>query len=615
MPGVGSTRPAVRFHRPPWTWFLAVGLVAVVAVAVLPPSPLQTVVWVTGGLASAAAVRLAPRAHDPAAERFWRRGSAALLLWVASAWLRVVLDPASATAGWLPDACSLLAAVVTSVVLLGAARAHDGHRLLAALDAAVLGVAATMIAWLFVAYPAWVDGTGLARWFGAAHPLSYALVFGVFARLARSPGKVRVVARGAAVVVGAALVYQAVAHQLDLPQLEAGPVVTSSVWLLAFVLVGAFALRAEPDQVTAPTPADAERPHWIQVLAMTGALLVGPGTIGSQVVAGHSFPIVVPATLYVLLVSLTTARMIVMVRRINAQAVSDELTGLPNRRALQSAAAARLGGAPDSQALLLLDLDRFKEVNDSLGHHAGDALLVQVAQRLRDNLRTDDVLVRLGGDEFAVLLDCPGEAEAASVARALSESLEAPFHLEDLALHVDASIGIALYPEHGTDLATLLRKADMAMYRAKAVGGHVVHGGDDSAGQRLRLSEEFRAALDEDQLVVHYQPKVDLTTDQVRGVEALVRWQHPALGLLPPAAFLDRVEEAGLMRAMTRRVLAIALDQAATWRRAGLDLPVAVNLSASTLVDTDLPDEVAAMLAARGPAADGARTWRSPRSS
>lgn len=597
-PPVGWPTPATAPHRQVWAWFLGAGSAATVTVVVLPPSPVQSVVWTLGGLAGTAAVAFAARSREAADQRFWRRGAVAMLLWVVSGVLPAVLAPTSTTATWLPDACSLLAAVMTSTALLGSAVAREGHRLLAALDAAVLGIAAAMVAWLVVSYPAWVGHTGPARWFGAALPLSSALLFGVFARLARSSGRVRVAAHGAAVLIGATLVYQAVAFGLGLAPLDARPSPTSPVWLLAFILAGALALRREPDPGSAPAARGVEQPHWQQVLAMTGALIAGPGMIGSQVATGHSFPVAVPAAMYVVLVSLVTARMIVMVRRINTQAVSDDLTGLPNRRALQSAASARLG-APGGQALLLLDLDRFKEVNDSLGHHAGDALLVQVAQRLRDRLRSDDVLVRLGGDEFAVLLDCPGAAEAATVARSLEEALEAPFRLEELAVHVGASIGIALYPEHGADLTTLLRKADMAMYRAKAVGGHVVHVGDDSAGGRLRLSEELHTALDQDQLVVHYQPKVDLATGRVRGVEALVRWQHPDLGLLLPAAFLDRVEEAGLMRAMTRRVLAIALDQAAAWRGAGLDLPVAVNLSASTLVDTDLPDEVATMLAAR----------------
>jgi diguanylate cyclase len=181
-------------------------------------------------------------------------------------------------------------------------------------------------------------------------------------------------------------------------------------------------------------------------------------------------------------------------------------------------------------------------------------------------------------------------------------ALAEPFVLEDLALHTSASFGIALFPDHGLDLSALLRKADMAMYKAKASGhGHHIFSSADDADDatRLQMVEELRTALASDQLVVYYQPKIDLDTSEVHSVEALVRWDHPKRGLLYPDAFLDLVEQAALMRAMTRVVLALALDQAAVWRAQGQRLTVAVNLSASCLVYPDLPEQVAAMLAAR----------------
>jgi diguanylate cyclase len=254
------------------------------------------------------------------------------------------------------------------------------------------------------------------------------------------------------------------------------------------------------------------------------------------------------------------------------------------------------------QALLILDLDRFKEVNDSLGHQSGDLLLVQVGVRLREHLRAGDLLVRLGGDEFALLLADAGPEQAAAVAIKLCAALTEPFDLEDIAVHSSVSIGIALFPDDGLDLSSLLRKADVAMYKAKAHGdGHHVYSSADDTGlaTRLRMVDELRTALTNEQLVVHYQPKTDLDTGDVHSVEALVRWEHPTHGLLHPEGFIDLVEQAGLMRALTRVVLQIALDQAAVWHARGRRLTIAVNLSASSLVDTGLPDEVAAMLAAR----------------
>src|SRR5665811_1244579 len=285
-------------------------------------------------------------------------------------------------------------------------------------------------------------------------------------------------------------------------------------------------------------------------------------------------------------------------------AATDDLTGLPNRRALYAEGRARLARPQRRRhALLMLDLDKFKGVNDSLGHHAGDQLLVQVGARLREHLRGGDMLARLGGDEFAVLLGDAGHEEATNVAVKLRGALDDPFAIDGIMLHSSVSVGIALYPGDGPDLSTLLRKADIAMYKAKAPGDgvHFYGSGDYTDGAaRLQMLEELRTAIATDRLVLHYQPKIDLDTGDVHAVEALVRWDHASRGLLYPDVFLALVEEAGLMPRLTRVVLAAALDQVATWHAHGQQLTVAVNLSASSLVDVDLPEEIAAMLADRG---------------
>ncbi len=297
-------------------------------------------------------------------------------------------------------------------------------------------------------------------------------------------------------------------------------------------------------------------------------------------------------------------RQLVSMADLRRQARTDDLTGLPNRRTLYADVPDLLAAEPDRpSALLLLDLDRFKEVNDSLGHHAGDRLLIQVGTRLALQLQPGDLLARLGGDEFAILLaDADGD-RAVTVARELRTVLAEPFILEGIALQTGVSVGIALYPDQGDDLNALLRRADMAMYRAKSghVGYHVFATTDDTRSEvRLRTLDELRTALAVDQLVLHYQPKVALETGAVTGVEALVRWNHPQRGLLMPDSFLDLVEDAGLMQPMTLVVLAKALDQAALWVAAGAPLRVAVNLSASSLIDAELPGQVAAMIAVRG---------------
>jgi diguanylate cyclase len=289
---------------------------------------------------------------------------------------------------------------------------------------------------------------------------------------------------------------------------------------------------------------------------------------------------------------------------LHRQAGTDDLTDLPNRRALYADVTRSLTAHPETeQALLLLDLDRFKEVNDSLGHHVGDQLLVEVGRRLRAQLREGDLLARLGGDEFAVLLPLADQERSVAVATKLRDALSSPFTTDGIALQTGVSIGIALFPQHGHDISVLLRKADIAMYRAKKshAGHHLYSGRDDIDGtSRLRTLQELGEALAGDQLVLHYQPKKNLDTGLVCGVEALVRWQHPERGLLYPAAFLELAEETGLMRHLTEVVLELALDQATIWHREGRDLMIAVNLSASSLMDSSLPDQVMSLLAARG---------------
>ena len=300
-----------------------------------------------------------------------------------------------------------------------------------------------------------------------------------------------------------------------------------------------------------------------------------------------------------------------LVQKLGYDATHDSLTGLANRRGLYTDGQARLARTPERhRALLVLDLDKFKEVNDSLGHHAGDQLLVEVGARLRRQVRGGDLLARLGGDEFAILLEDAGYEEASRFAENLRSRLAEPFTTQvgssangKITLHSSVSIGIALFPVDGPDLSALLRKADIAMYKAKTSGyGHHIYSDNDNSdgATRLRTVDELQAAIASDQFILHYQPKIDLDTGEVQAVEALVRWEHPTRGLLYPDTFLNLVEVSGLMRAMTRLVLEMALDQAARWQGQGRKLTIAVNLSASSLVDADLPQEVFAMLAARG---------------
>lgn len=285
------------------------------------------------------------------------------------------------------------------------------------------------------------------------------------------------------------------------------------------------------------------------------------------------------------------------------QALHDPLTGLPNRtlfrdRVHQSIKQA--GRNKTALAVMLLDLDRFKEINDTLGHHHGDLLLQQIGPRLTRLLRDTDTVARLGGDEFAVLMiEVPDPTAVVHVADKIRRELQKPFAVQGLSLHVDASIGIALHPNHGSDVDTLLQRADVAMYMAKAGGtGRELYTADrdENSPGRLALMGELRHAIDSGELVLHYQPKVHLRTGEVRGVEALVRWNHPMRGLLPSSEFVPIAENTGLIDPLTMETLRIAIRQARSWLDEGRDLTVSVNLSARSLLDHALAREIGFLL-------------------
>src|SRR4051812_5927679 len=287
------------------------------------------------------------------------------------------------------------------------------------------------------------------------------------------------------------------------------------------------------------------------------------------------------------------------------QARTDELTGLANRRrayeALVAADARLRQGA--GVAVLLLDLDRFKEINDSLGHAAGDALLRQIAPRLGPLLRSSDLLARLGGDEFVVIAADLDAAGARALADRLREQLQVPFQHQGTTLSVDASIGIAVGPQEAGTAEELLQLADLAMYAAKSgrLGVAVYDQARDGEGRhRLETAEQLRAGIAAGQLVLHHQPKVSAADGAVVGVEALVRWQHPTRGLLFPDAFVDLAESFGLMQTLTSAVLDLALAQCRAWRDRGWRVPVAVNVSPSNLVDEAFPRTVAGLLDRHG---------------
>ena len=285
------------------------------------------------------------------------------------------------------------------------------------------------------------------------------------------------------------------------------------------------------------------------------------------------------------------------------QALHDALTGLPNRSLLQDRLlqAIRMGQRDQHpMALMMMDLDRFKDVNDTFGHHSGDLLLREVAVRLTAELRASDTVARLGGDEFAiVLMGVESESVAAAGARKLLRALEPPFEIDGERFDVGASIGIALFPQHGDGADALMRRADVAMYVAKRSGsGYAVYAPEEDthSPERLALTGDLREAIESGALELEYQLQIELATKRVVGVEALVRWRHPRHGLLLPDSFIPLAEHTGLVRPLGLWVLGEAIRQCRVWLDGGLRLRLSVNLSMRNLHDPSLLETLAGLL-------------------
>lgn len=292
--------------------------------------------------------------------------------------------------------------------------------------------------------------------------------------------------------------------------------------------------------------------------------------------------------------------------QITYQASHDALTGLPNRalfmdRMTQSIESTKRDGG--AVGMIMMDLDRFKEINDTLGHNFGDLLLIEIGRRIGQTLRSTDTVARLGGDEFAVKFTTSDVTHASEVAQRISGALQAPFVLGDISIDVSASMGIALSPLHADDAATLMKRADIAMYEAKK--GHVAvtmyePGSDEHNLGRLSLMTELKQAISRDELELYYQPKLQMSTEQTLHAEALVRWKHVKHGLMRPDEFVPLAEQSGNIGLLTKWVLRKAIVQCAGWNRNGNELTVAVNLSALDLFDSELPTFVSGLLADAG---------------
>ena len=588
----------------PWALLLVTGLLAAVTGvrAVLGVTPAfsvsagQAVIALSAGVT---ALRPVLRRGERLA---WSLLAAGTLSWlVGDLWWRVAVEPQGAAAP-SPNAADFwylaFYPCAATFLLLLAARHARGTRKSLLLDGVVAGLGGAA-GWALLCDVFVVDDWHAAVLFDLAYPLAdlvlLAAALGVLAAQAWRITRVWWLLSGACLL----LVASDLAFMLREASAtyETGGLVDLG-WPLGFVLLAVAAWQPSPvgrPRLTPPALA-------VPMIVTVASVAVVVASVGRQV--APAVVILAAAALLGALLRMVLAfrelRELVESRR---QAVTDELTGLGNRRVLQDRLADLLlhRGTGEVVAVLLLDLDRFKEVNDALGHHVGDELLRRIGPRLAGVLRDDDTLVRLGGDEFALLLGPGADAvQHRAVAERVRESLRRPFRLEGVELHIDVSVGIALAPQHGTTVSGLLQRADVAMYEAKrSRSGTAVYSPDrdEHDRQRLQTIAELHVAIASGQLVCHYQPQCDLSSGAIVGAEALVRWQHPRRGLLGPAKFLGLAAQVGLMPRLTHHVLRTALADCRAWQQAGLELTVSVNLSGLTVGDADLADEVADLLA------------------
>ncbi len=406
--------------------------------------------------------------------------------------------------------------------------------------------------------------------------------------------------------LGAGLVTFAVADWVYVLRVSSGTYETGTpldtVWMLGTFLM---ALAAWQSRVAPPARSGHAPPAVIPGLFLVTSL-------GVVVYASWGDILALAVILATCTLLFAVARMGHAYRQLRALAESrreartDELTGLPNRRLFYETLRNCLkpGSGREQLAVLMIDLDRFKEINDSLGHSVGDEVLRQLGPRLAGVVGGAGTVARLGGDEFGLLLaPIDNPVSATLVAERVRDVLKQRFHLESIALRVDASIGIAIAPRDGDGAEALLQKADVAMYEAKRrhrAWEFYSPSRDTHTRDQLELMEDVRDAIARQELVLHYQPKLDLATQAVAGVEALVRWQHPVRGLLSPNRFLSLFEQSGLVGHLDLAVLDQAAAQQARWRREDIDVSVAVNLSAANISDEQLPEKVAQVLDRRG---------------
>ena len=600
--------------RSAWARYLLAGAVVALGILALPVGAVRDAVVAVAGLSAVAAIAVGVRRHRPERSLPWAFLAAGVASWTVGdvLWFVVAdiqgLDPFPSIADYAYlSAYPLLAIGLHLLAREGQARDHA-----ALLDALIVAIAVGLVLWIVFIQPSWTDaeGTTLARVVGVAYPISDLVLVTQLVHLGssrrRRPPTLRLLAWAFVVIFVADMLFQATGY---VPWLDERIDWLDPLWVGAYVLWGAAALHPSLRLVGRPQPTSAPMLTGRRVTALAAAVCVLPAIVLGEAALGlppHHMEVTVAS---LPLIGVVMLRLLGVVRRMREQSArlahladTDFLTGLENARRMTAriddllevppGATAPAGGC----ALLLIAVERFTEINDTLGLRTGDQLLRAVGERLVATTDADGVVARLGGESFAVLL--PGLTSGTRAAERAGEVRAAfaePFHLPELTVSVDVAVGVALAPADAATATDLLQRADVALSAARERRDLVARYAEQmqTGGPATpQLMSELVAAMANDQVVVHFQPQVELRSGRVIGLEALVRWEHPEHGMLGPLAFVPAAERTGLIRQLTLHVLDRSLAQAATWRAEGRIIPVSVNLSVRNLLDPHFVDDV-----------------------
>jgi len=600
-----------------WQRYLLAGLVASVVCAAVPLGVSQDIIYGLIGFSSAAAILAGVRMNRPTHPGAWYLFAAGTATWAVGDGLYSWYSDVALTSPFpsLADVFYLAAYPLLAAGLLVLGRRAGALGPTGLDETAIVTLGLGLLAWVFLIAPTWTTYTEplLNRLVGVAYPLCDVLLLAMLLRLtaaARARNTAFLLVAGA---VGAILVVDAAfAVQAFVPAFASQTHLLDFGWLLSYVLWGTAALHPSMHWLSAPPPPRNVTLSTLRLTVLAMATAIGPAILGGEVIAGHQLdvaPVVITAGAIVVLATTRVGRTMRLLdsqtRRLAQLADTDYVTGLVNRRYFVHRLGELLGVAhPEVTGILVVHLERFSEINDTLGQSTADAILHAVGARLAELTGERGLVARMGNDLFGVLdPSITSGQEAGRAAVAIREGAQRPLELPNLDLSVEVSVGALVLPEDGAEPEVALLRADVVLAVARSRPERTARFGIGmEPGDTLAplVIAELREAIDHGDLVVHYQPQVEIRTGRVLGVEALVRWQHPRHGLLGPDTFIPSAEQTGLIGPLTQYVLDRALHQCALWRHEGLDLTVAVNLSARNLLDPGLVHDVRSAIQRHG---------------